>query len=161
MTIKNIGGSSYDLVLDRVSGNEFKAHWKNHEPKNEETRHLRAHWDVEQHKGNTRLHDYAAKGDVESAQDLIKRKQSVKLKGQNPVEKPDTIKVDVNPKNHDGNTPLHLAVQAGKTDMVDFLCEQEKLDVNSQNKDGNTPFASSSSSREDWCGGAFMRARET
>ena len=49
-------------------------------------------------------------------------------------------KLDVNLQNNDGNTPLHLAVQAGKTDVVESLCEQGMLDVNSQNKDGNTPL---------------------
>ncbi|WP_265033965.1 ankyrin repeat domain-containing protein [Wolbachia endosymbiont (group A) of Sicus ferrugineus] len=44
---------------------------------------------------------------------------------------------DVNAKDKDGNTPLHLAAMKGKIDVVKILLEYN-ADVNTKNNEGRT-----------------------
>ena len=145
VTITNICNTGEDLILDRVSGNEFVGHWKN--PKlNNEPIPLRRHWDIEKHTGNTELHDFALDGNLKSAEAFLSRKykrmNAVKTDGQLiPVIKGTTTQVDIiNSLNVEGNTPLHLAVLGKQEKMVEFLCKQQEIDVNKQNRQGNTPL---------------------
>ncbi|MGC9105409.1 MAG: ankyrin repeat domain-containing protein [Thermoprotei archaeon] len=46
---------------------------------------------------------------------------------------------DVNIRDKDGNTPLHLAAWYGYLDIVKFLVEHG-ADVNARNAEGNTPL---------------------
>jgi len=48
-------------------------------------------------------------------------------------------KADVNAKNSDGNTALHIAAIYGYKDMAEFLLAS-KADVNGKNNKGETPL---------------------
>ena len=48
--------------------------------------------------------------------------------------------VDINPKDDDGHTPLHLACMRGNYAAVEILIRQERIEVNSLNKRGDTPL---------------------
>lgn len=52
----------------------------------------------------------------------------------------DNIKADVNAKNGDGKTPLHIACDHRCEEMVAYLLGREGLRVNDQTKSGATPF---------------------
>ena len=46
---------------------------------------------------------------------------------------------DINVKDRNDSTPLHLASKCGCTDIVDYLISKG-VDINAKNKDGNTPL---------------------
>ncbi|OHS93014.1 hypothetical protein TRFO_40664 [Tritrichomonas foetus] len=48
--------------------------------------------------------------------------------------------IDINAKNQDGTTALHIACRDGKTEIVEFLIKQEFIDINMKDKDGSTPL---------------------
>jgi ankyrin repeat protein len=49
------------------------------------------------------------------------------------------VYVNLNPKNRYGNTPLHLAVQVRRYEIVNLLIEK-CANLNSENEYGNTPL---------------------
>ena len=48
--------------------------------------------------------------------------------------------IDVNAKNKDGWTPLHLAATKGRIEIVEYLVEKGAEDVNAKNEYGQTPL---------------------
>ncbi len=62
-------------------------------------------------------------------------------------------KAEVNAKNKDGNTPLHLAALNDHVDVAELLLAA-KADVNARNELGNTPLktAAQKSTRSWWTG---------
>ena len=50
------------------------------------------------------------------------------------------IKVDINAKDRDGNTPLHLAAMLGRTPIVKSLLAQSKINDSISNYQGRTPL---------------------
>jgi ankyrin repeat protein len=50
-----------------------------------------------------------------------------------------TNKADVNARNDNGDTPLHLAAEFGRKEVVEFLLTN-KADVNARDNNGETPL---------------------
>lgn len=63
----------------------------------------------------------------------------IQLGREDVAEKLFKINVNVNLKNNDGYTVLHLAVQDGRATLVEGLIERSS-DVNLQQMDGDTPL---------------------
>ena len=68
------------------------------------------------------LHDAIQKGDVAKIKTLISNNKEL-----------------INMKSEKGQTPLHLAVQNGSQEIVDFLISQG-ADINAKDSEGNTPL---------------------
>jgi ankyrin repeat protein len=68
------------------------------------------------------LHDAIQKGDVAKIKTLISNNKEL-----------------INMKSEKGETPLHLAVQNGSQEIVDFLLSQG-VDINAKDSEGNTPL---------------------
>ncbi|KPA38815.1 hypothetical protein FLAG1_08353 [Fusarium langsethiae] len=51
----------------------------------------------------------------------------------------DIYKVDINTRDDDGNTPLHLLIDSDSVDILTF-CRQSSIDLNAQNHEGETPL---------------------
>lgn len=52
----------------------------------------------------------------------------------------DNIKADVNAKNGDGKTPLHIACESNYEEIVSYLLGREGIRVNDQTESGETPL---------------------
>ena len=49
--------------------------------------------------------------------------------------------LDINQKNNQGSTPLHIAVESGSTDIVGALLSRPKININLKDNNGCTPLA--------------------
>ena len=48
--------------------------------------------------------------------------------------------LDINVKNRNNQTPLHLAVERNNYHVIRLLAETNRVDLNAQDKDGDTPM---------------------
>ncbi|KAG6550999.1 hypothetical protein Mapa_007232 [Marchantia paleacea] len=85
------------------------------------------------HLQNTALHCACSKGHVGVVKELL--------------DEPYMAELDLNSRNGDGDTPLHMAItralETMNLDVVDLLCakgKQKKLLMNKKNKEGKTPY---------------------
>jgi ankyrin repeat protein len=99
--------------------------------------------------GNTLLHGAAMCNGENIVDFLIKVGADINIKnteGHTPLEcallanhHQIVSKLNLNQQDEDGNTPLHLAVRAGKGGRVDCLMKA-RADINIKNKEGQTPL---------------------
>lgn len=83
---------------------------------------------TETRSGNEKLHDVIK--DTSANQAGVLRKLAEKL----------TKGVDLNDKDEEGRTPFFIAVEMKRTEIVDYLLEQDNLDINAKNIYGWTPL---------------------